>query len=75
MRRLDLLELFGDGARELLEQRWRLVRMPVNGLVRGGVGEAKVGRCVDDDELDAGARRGLQKLIDEARRRAMRGSR
>ena len=74
MRRLDALELLRHRARELLEPRRRLVRVAVDGRVRGRVGEAEVGRRVDDDELDAGARGRRQAAVDEAapRRRAAR---
>ncbi len=55
VRRLDLRELLGHRAGELFEPRRCLMRVAVDGRIGGRVGEAEVGRRVDDDELDAGA--------------------
>ena len=75
VRRLDARELFRHGAGELLEPSRRLVRVAVDGGIRGRIGETEVGRCVDDDELGAGARGRRQQAVDEAGRCAVRRGR
>ncbi len=69
---VDLLQVLRHRAGELRQAMRRAMRMLVDGLVGGGGGVAKVRRDVHDARLGAGGFGGLQQLVDERRRCAMR---